>query len=84
MSLQKYGSLGAVFTLLSWLITLCVVVTLCLTAGAVVAREPWAARHLGTRARADSPGPASGDTLEAGPRPDSPSPGSPNSSESPE
>ncbi|WP_330349214.1 YhjD/YihY/BrkB family envelope integrity protein [Streptomyces sp. NBC_00582] len=47
-SLDKYGSLGAVFTLLSWLITLCVVVTLCITAGAVVAREPWAARRLGT------------------------------------
>lgn len=47
-SLDKYGSLGAVFTLLSWLITLCVVVTLCVTAGAVVAREPWAARRLGT------------------------------------
>ncbi|MFE2260759.1 YhjD/YihY/BrkB family envelope integrity protein [Streptomyces griseosporeus] len=47
-SLDKYGSLGAVFTMLSWLITLCVVVTLCVTAGAVVAREPWAARHLGT------------------------------------
>ncbi|WP_432032032.1 YhjD/YihY/BrkB family envelope integrity protein [Streptomyces antibioticus] len=47
-SLAAYGSLGAVFTLLSWLITLCVVVALCVTAGAVVAREPWAARLLGT------------------------------------
>ncbi|MGY6021816.1 YhjD/YihY/BrkB family envelope integrity protein [Streptomyces spinosirectus] len=47
-SLDKYGSLGAVFTLLSWLITLCVVVALCVTTGAVVAREPWAARRLGT------------------------------------
>ncbi|WP_406859405.1 YhjD/YihY/BrkB family envelope integrity protein [Streptomyces sp. HUAS MG47] len=48
-SLDKYGSLGAVFTLLSWLIALCVVVTLGITAGAVIAREPWAARRLGTR-----------------------------------
>lgn len=47
-SLDKYGSLGAVFTLLSWLITLCVVAALCITAGAVIAREPWAARRLGT------------------------------------
>ncbi|MFC8428290.1 YhjD/YihY/BrkB family envelope integrity protein [Streptomyces sp. NPDC057253] len=53
-SLEKYGSLGAVFTLLSWLITLCVVATLCLTAGAVIAREPWAARRLGTP---EPPGP---------------------------
>lgn len=47
-SLEKYGSLGAVFTLLSWLITLCVVITLCLTAGAVIAREPWVVRRLGS------------------------------------
>ncbi|MGW2829461.1 YhjD/YihY/BrkB family envelope integrity protein [Streptomyces sp. NPDC001286] len=47
-SLDKYGSLGAVFTLLSWLITLCVIATLCMTAGAVIAREPWAAHRLGT------------------------------------
>ncbi|MEU3915579.1 MULTISPECIES: YhjD/YihY/BrkB family envelope integrity protein [Streptomyces] len=49
-SLNTYGTLGAVFTLLSWLITLCAVVALCVTAGAVVAREPWAARRLGTPA----------------------------------
>lgn len=49
-SLEKYGSLGAVFTLLSWLISLCVVVALCITAGAVIAREPWATRRLGTLA----------------------------------
>ncbi|MFE1444515.1 YhjD/YihY/BrkB family envelope integrity protein [Streptomyces sp. NPDC058739] len=54
-SLDEYGSMGAVFTLLSWLITLCVVVTLCVTAGAVVAREPWAAPCLGTPALPDPP-----------------------------
>ncbi|MFI7501328.1 YhjD/YihY/BrkB family envelope integrity protein [Streptomyces sp. NPDC049687] len=70
-SLEKYGSLGAVFTLLSWLISLCVVVTLCVTAGAVVAREPWAARHLGVPGPAESPGSPPGDTLEDGPRPTS-------------
>ncbi|WP_329186854.1 YhjD/YihY/BrkB family envelope integrity protein [Actinacidiphila glaucinigra] len=34
-SLQAYGSLGSVFTLLSGLIALCVVATVCLTVGAV-------------------------------------------------
>ncbi|MFI6655272.1 hypothetical protein ACIBL8_07140 [Streptomyces sp. NPDC050523] len=53
-SLEKYGSLGAVFTLLSWLIALCVVAALCITTGAVVAKEPRAARHLGTPS-ADAP-----------------------------
>ncbi|MCX5245987.1 YihY/virulence factor BrkB family protein [Streptomyces sp. NBC_00201] len=62
-SLDKYGSLGAVFTLLSWLITLCVVAALCITAGAVIAREPWAARHLD---RSAAPGPPSGDTPAGG------------------
>jgi membrane protein len=61
-SLEKYGSLGAVFTLLSWLIALCVVATLCITAGAVIARESRAARRLGTPG---PPGPQSG-----GPRAD--------------
>ncbi|MET7692820.1 YhjD/YihY/BrkB family envelope integrity protein [Streptomyces sp. NPDC005483] len=56
-SLDKYGSLGAVFTLLSWLITLCVVATLCVTAGAVIAREPWVTRRLGTP---EPPAPPSG------------------------
>ncbi|WP_369244017.1 YhjD/YihY/BrkB family envelope integrity protein [Streptomyces sp. R41] len=62
-SLDKYGSLGAVFTMLSWLIALCVVVTLCITAGAVIAREPAMARALGSP---NSPGTPSGDTFVAG------------------
>ncbi|WP_327317076.1 YhjD/YihY/BrkB family envelope integrity protein [Streptomyces sp. NBC_01235] len=62
-SLDKYGSLGAVFTLLSWLIALCVVVALCINAGAVVAREPAVARRLGGP---ESPRPSTGDTLEDG------------------
>ena len=57
------GNAGAVFTLLSWLIALCVVVTLCITAGAVVAREPAVARLLRTP---ESPGVPSGDTLTNG------------------
>ncbi|MDH6517660.1 membrane protein [Streptomyces sp. SAI-208] len=54
-SLAKYGSLGAVFTVLSWLITLCVVATLCITAGAVIAREPAVARALGAPVPPDPP-----------------------------
>jgi membrane protein len=39
-SLATYGSLGSVFTLLSWLILVCAVITFTLTAGAVLATEP--------------------------------------------
>ncbi|TLQ42883.1 YhjD/YihY/BrkB family envelope integrity protein [Streptomyces marianii] len=46
-SLSEYGSVGTVFTLLSWLIVLCVAIALGVTAGAVLAREPWLARRLG-------------------------------------
>ncbi|MFI7413902.1 YhjD/YihY/BrkB family envelope integrity protein [Streptomyces sp. NPDC049627] len=62
-SLDNYGSLGAVFTLLSWLIALCVVVTLCIAVGAVIAREPALAQRLGTP---ESPGASSGDTFVDG------------------
>lgn len=47
-SLDRYGSLGAVFTVLSWLIGLCVVIAVGITAGAVIAREPAVARRLGS------------------------------------
>lgn len=47
-SLDRYGSLGAVFTVLSWLIGLCVVIAAGITAGAVIAREPAVARRLGS------------------------------------
>ena len=39
-SLATYGSLGSVFTLLSWLIAICAVLTFTITAGAVLATEP--------------------------------------------
>jgi membrane protein len=39
-SIATYGSLGSVFTLLSWLIACCAVITFTLTAGAVLATEP--------------------------------------------
>jgi membrane protein len=47
-SLERYGSLGAVFTVLSWLIGLCVVISVGITAGAVIAREPAVVRRLGS------------------------------------
>ncbi|MFE3325775.1 YhjD/YihY/BrkB family envelope integrity protein [Streptomyces sp. NPDC059176] len=47
-SLSEYGSLGPVFTLLSWLIVLCVTIAVGITVGAVLAKEPWLARRLGT------------------------------------
>lgn len=39
-SLAAYGSLGSIFTLLSWLIATCAVITFTITAGAVLATEP--------------------------------------------
>ncbi|WP_405876400.1 MULTISPECIES: YhjD/YihY/BrkB family envelope integrity protein [unclassified Streptomyces] len=54
-SLDRYGSLGAVFTVLSWLIGLCVVVALCITVGAVIAREPAVARRFGSPDWPNSP-----------------------------
>ncbi|WP_351222576.1 YhjD/YihY/BrkB family envelope integrity protein [Streptomyces sp. NPDC002133] len=46
-SLAEYGPVGTVLTLLSWLIVLCVAIAVGITAGAVLAREPWLARRLG-------------------------------------
>lgn len=45
-SLATYGSLGAVLTMLSWLIVICAVLTFTITAGAVLAEEPPLRRHL--------------------------------------
>ncbi|MFD7443325.1 YhjD/YihY/BrkB family envelope integrity protein [Streptomyces sp. NPDC059909] len=47
-SLAEYGPLGSVFTILSWLIVTCAAVAVGITAGAVLAKEPWPARRLGT------------------------------------
>jgi membrane protein len=46
-SLAAYGSLGSVFTLLSWLIAICAVIAFTITAGAVLATEPPLAALLG-------------------------------------
>lgn len=48
-SLRQYGPLGAVSTLLSWLVVICVAVCLTLTAGAVLAEEPPLGPRLGFR-----------------------------------
>ncbi|MFF3613008.1 YhjD/YihY/BrkB family envelope integrity protein [Streptomyces sp. NPDC002580] len=73
-SLERYGSLGAVFTVLSWLIGLCVVISAGITIGAVVAQEPSVARRLGSPG---VPGPH-------GTPPTPPAPGSPDRPDSPD
>jgi membrane protein len=49
-SLATYGSLGSVFTVLSWLIAVCVALTFTVTAGAVLATEPPLGPLLGDSA----------------------------------
>ncbi|WP_137991021.1 YhjD/YihY/BrkB family envelope integrity protein [Streptomyces vilmorinianum] len=49
-TLAEYGSLGPVFTLLSWLIVVCAAVAVAVTAGAVLAQETGLARRLGSPA----------------------------------
>ncbi|WP_242427140.1 MULTISPECIES: YhjD/YihY/BrkB family envelope integrity protein [unclassified Streptomyces] len=76
-ALEAYGSLGLVFTLLSWLIVMCAALTFAFTIGAVLAREPTLSRYLGTEAGlASGPeaGPGSGPGAGTGAGPD-PGPG---------
>ncbi|MFD5542144.1 YihY/virulence factor BrkB family protein [Streptomyces sp. NPDC127079] len=47
-ALGEYGSLGAVFVALSWLIVVCLAATLSVTVGAVLAQEPFLAGRLGS------------------------------------
>lgn len=47
-ALSEYGSVGAVFVILSWLIVVCVAISIGITAGAVAAQQPLLARHLGS------------------------------------
>lgn len=47
-ALADYGSAGSVFVLLSWLIVVCVAVSVGLSAGAVLSQEPFLRRRLGT------------------------------------
>ncbi|MET7619785.1 YhjD/YihY/BrkB family envelope integrity protein [Streptomyces sp. NPDC005408] len=46
-SMEEYGSVGSVFTMLSWLIVVCAAGAVAITVGAVLAQEPWPARYLG-------------------------------------
>ncbi|WP_326847109.1 YhjD/YihY/BrkB family envelope integrity protein [Streptomyces kaniharaensis] len=47
-SITQFGPFGLVFTLLSWLIMICVTITVCIATGYVVASEGHLARLLGT------------------------------------
>ncbi|MEV6055438.1 YhjD/YihY/BrkB family envelope integrity protein [Streptomyces sp. NPDC052107] len=47
-ALADYGSVGSVFVLLSWLIVVCVAAAVGVSAGAVVAQEPFLAGRLGS------------------------------------
>ncbi|MEU2395975.1 YhjD/YihY/BrkB family envelope integrity protein [Streptomyces sp. NPDC007369] len=47
-ALEAYGSTGPVFVVLSWLIVVCVGVTVSMATGAAVAQEPYLARRLGS------------------------------------
>ncbi|MFG2602807.1 YhjD/YihY/BrkB family envelope integrity protein [Streptomyces sp. NPDC048514] len=47
-ALAEYGSLGTVFVLLSWLIVVCVTAAVSVSAGAVIAQEPFLADRLGS------------------------------------
>ncbi|MFC9324575.1 YhjD/YihY/BrkB family envelope integrity protein [Kitasatospora sp. NPDC057015] len=83
-SLAEYGGLGPVFTLLSWLIALCAVVTGCLTVGAVLAGEPFLARYLGTptavpqsQSQSQSQSPSSAAGTSAAVPPEQPGPHAP-------
>ncbi|MEU6769892.1 YhjD/YihY/BrkB family envelope integrity protein [Streptomyces sp. NPDC046759] len=47
-ALADYGPVGSVFVLLSWLIVVCVAASVSVSAGAVLAQEPFLARRLGS------------------------------------
>ncbi len=59
-SLEQFGGLGLVFVVLSWLITFCVVVTLGIAVGYLLAHESPLARRLGTPAEEPEQTPAAG------------------------
>ena len=59
-ALADYGSLGAVLTMLSWLIALCATATFTITIGAVLAQGPPLDRLLGTDAEPVAGGAADG------------------------
>ncbi|MFF4312573.1 YhjD/YihY/BrkB family envelope integrity protein [Streptomyces sp. 900105755] len=54
-TVAEYGSLGSVFVLLSWLIVVCLTATVSVSAGAVLAQEPFLAGRLGSPAPRRNP-----------------------------
>ncbi|MEU6851639.1 YhjD/YihY/BrkB family envelope integrity protein [Actinacidiphila alni] len=59
-SLANFGSLGSVFTMLSWLIAICAALTFTITAGAVLASEPPLAALLRRAGQDGGTGPFGG------------------------
>lgn len=53
-SVERYGPLGSVFTLLSWLILFFAMVVVGIAVGRVLAQEPYVARRLGIRGDRDA------------------------------
>lgn len=47
-TVAEYGPVGSVFVLLSWLIVVCLVATVSVSTGAVIAQEPFLAARLGS------------------------------------
>jgi membrane protein len=47
-TVAEYGPVGSVFVLLSWLIVVCLVATVSVSTGAVLAQEPFLATRLGS------------------------------------
>ena len=53
-SIAQFGPLGSVFTLLSWIIVICIVISTAIASGYVLAHEQPLARWLGTDTHTDS------------------------------
>lgn len=54
-SIAQFGPLGSVFTILSWIIVACIVISVAIASGYVLAHEQPLARLLGTDTRANEP-----------------------------
>jgi membrane protein len=54
-SIAQFGPLGSVFTLLSWIIVVCVAISVAIASGYVLAHEQPFARLLGTDAQSSEP-----------------------------
>jgi membrane protein len=54
-SIAQFGPLGSVFTLLSWIIVICIVISVAIASGYVLAHEQPLARLLGTDTQSEEP-----------------------------